>query len=60
LRHETKVGKRIKVENYYIKNVPNVNSLVGNPDAERAAINADAPGIGVTAIFSFAYTFTYN
>lgn len=42
------------------KTVPNVNSLVGSPDAERAAIEADGPGTGVTAIFSLAHTFTYN
>lgn len=40
--------------------VPNVNSFVDSPDAESAAITADGPGTGVTAIFSLAHTFTYN
>lgn len=36
--------------------LPNVNSLDGNPEAERAAIAADGPGIGVTGIFSAAHS----
>lgn len=59
-RQETNVGKRNKVESYYIKIVPNVNSLVGSPDTERAAIKADGPGTGVTATFSLTHIFTCN
>jgi len=40
--------------------LPNVNSLVGNPEAERAATNADGPGIGITGIFSTTHNFAYN
>lgn len=30
--------------------LPNVNSLVGKPEADRAATGADGPGIGTTGI----------
>lgn len=33
-----------------------MNSLDGNPEAERAAIAADGPGMGVTGIFSVAHS----
>lgn len=37
--------------------LPKVNSLVSNPDAERAASKADGPGIGITGIFSTTHNF---
>jgi len=33
-----------------------VNSLDGKPDAERAAIAAEGPGMGTTEIFSAAHS----
>jgi hypothetical protein len=35
---------------------PNANSSVGKPDAERAAIAAEGPGMGITGIFSLAHS----
>lgn len=34
-----------------IEKLPNVNSSVGKPEAERAATGADGPGTGITGIF---------
>lgn len=36
-----------------------MNSSVDNPDAERAATKADAPGTGTTRMFSLTHNFTY-
>lgn len=33
-----------------------MNSLDGKPDAERAAIAAEGPGMGMTGIFSVAHS----
>lgn len=41
------------------KDLPNVNSLVGNPDAERAATTADGPGTGITGIFLSTHNLAY-
>lgn len=40
--------------------LPNVNSLVNNPDAERAATKAEGPGMGITRIFSLTQLFVYK
>lgn len=36
-----------------------MNSLVGKPDAERAATRADGPGIGITGISLSTQTLAY-
>lgn len=39
--------------------IPNENSLVGKPDAERAATGADGPGTGMIGIFFSTHIFAY-
>lgn len=40
--------------------LPKVKSSVGNPEAARAAITAEGPGMGTTTIFSSTHSFTYG
>ena len=42
----------------FMSNLPNVNSSVAKPEAERPATNAEGPGIGITGIFSLTHNFT--
>lgn len=41
------------------RQLPNVNSLVGNPDAESAATTADGPGTGITGMLLSTHNFAY-
>lgn len=43
----------------FIRQLPNENSFVGKPEAERAATGADGPGIGMTGIFLSTHNFAY-
>lgn len=36
--------------------IPKVNSLVDNPDADRAATTADGPGMGTTGMLLVAHS----
>lgn len=40
--------------------LPNENSLVGNPETERAATTADGPGTGITGMFLSTHNFAYK
>lgn len=40
--------------------LPNVNSLVGNPDADSAATTADGPGTGITGMLLSTHNFAYS
>lgn len=39
--------------------LPNVNSLLRNPEAERAVIRAEGPGIGTTGMFLSTHNIAY-
>lgn len=39
--------------------LPNVNSIVDKPEAERAVTKAQGPGIGMTEIFASTHNFAY-
>lgn len=41
-------------------NLPNVNSSVDSPEAERAATKAEGPGIGITGMFSSTHDFAWE
>lgn len=40
-------------------NLPNVNSSVARPEAERAATKAVGPGIGMTGMFSLTHNLAW-
>lgn len=39
--------------------LPNANSVVDKPEAERAATKAQGPGMGMTVIFASTHNFAY-
>jgi hypothetical protein len=43
-----------------VRKLPNVNSSVVKPEAERAVTRAEGPGMGITGIFSFTHNFACN
>lgn len=40
----------------FVSMIPKVNSLVDNPDADRAATTADGPGMGTTGMLLVAHS----